>query len=96
MVIRNLHSGRLIRLNFVPARYARVQAGRGAHVRLGEIGCVEEQGSSICQRQRVESVPILENLYFTSDYSVVRIRISEEFTFANSVLFSSVAISFST
>ena len=55
---------------------------------------MEEQGISICQRQRVESVPILENLYFTSD-SVVRIRISEEFTFANPVLFSSVAISFS-
>ena len=31
---------------------------RGACVRLGEIGCVEEQGISIGQLQRVESVPI--------------------------------------
>ena len=45
---------------------------RGAHDRLGEIGCVNEQGISISQLQTVESVPV-----FRKSILVVRIRISE-------------------
>ena len=68
VVNRNLHSGRQIR----------TRAGEGEHMfASGRLVVWSNKESVFYQGQRVESLPILENLYFMSD-SVVRIRISEE------------------